>query len=170
MNGFMRREAPKAFDLHQKLKICLGNRRSASHSKSNLNHELASIAGGNVGFTTDLGCRYRCTAGNAEALLLNEEAVQKVAKLRTTDNVEALDTILTDTDSNETIVQASIPLLLYRLTLDKLHATFSGRAEYGLVRAQLNETKDTLAEAVSKVNSFSKSYHQVVFRLAKSKT
>ena len=100
MNGFMKREAPKAFELQQKMKICLGNRRSASHSKSNLNAELASIAGDNLGFSTDMGCRYRCTAGNAEALLLNEEAVRKVAKLRTTDNVETLDTVLTDTDSN----------------------------------------------------------------------
>ena len=148
----MKREAPKAYDLHQKLKICLGNRKSSSHSKSNLNVEMASITGRNPGFTTDMGCRYRCSAGNAEALLLNEEAVQKVAKLRSTDHIETLDTIITDNDSNETIVQASFPLMLYRLTLDKLHATFSGRAEYGIIRAQLNETKDSLDEAVSKVN------------------
>ena len=98
----MKTEAPKAYELHQKLKIGLGNRKSASHSKSNLNVEMAAIAGTNLGFTTDLGCRYRCSAGNAQALLLNEEDVKKVAKLRTTDHIERLDSILSDEDSNET--------------------------------------------------------------------
>ena len=147
----MKKHSPLAYELHQKLKLCFGNRKSSSHSRSNLNAELAAIIGTNSGFSTDLGCRYRTTAGNVEALLLHQEAVETVAKLRSSDHVETLDDILSSEDLDETIVQASVPLMLYRLCLDRLHATFSGKNEYGVVRAVLMETKDHLDEAASKV-------------------
>ena len=141
--------------MHQMIKRLFGNRKSSSHSAANMNKELEALIKKSSVFTSDLGCRFRTLAQNAEQFLLHRADVTKCVEAGKSDQALALKAILDNPSGHldETIVEFAMPLLLFRLVLDSLHACFSGKHTYGYVRAKLNEADDALTEAVSKAST-----------------
>ena len=133
--------------------MVLGNRKSSGHSLANRNQEWAILTGKASPFGSDMGNRFRVQCMNAESLLVHQEEVAKIVNVGDNEHVKAIKKIMDDKDNyDETVVQASIPMLLYRLCLDEIHQAFSSTANYGLVKAKLNTAKNSLDEVVEKVN------------------
>ena len=102
--------------------------------------------------TLDLGGRFRVLASNMENFLIYRKEVTDCASVGLSDQASQLSKLLADKDISSILVQAAIPLLLFRLCLDDLHSCFSGKRTYGQIRAQLREVSDALDQTLSETS------------------